>query len=159
MTPAERAVRAKELGNSAYKEERFGDAVVFYCEAVAHDPDTATYHANLSAAYFELGAYEDARASCAAGMALLREQGGRSSALALKIWMRIARLQLCIPCSEAMPYEKVAAEFPASRDALMAAKAAFARSQSCSANPSSLASDLELAAPRFRPCYGVGTEY
>lgn len=55
---AEAAKALKEKGNVAYKQGHLQQALSFYQEAAAAQPDHAVYLANCSAALYELGRYE-----------------------------------------------------------------------------------------------------
>lgn len=54
-------LEAKERGNAAFREGRFGDAINEYEEAVKRDPTNAPFRNNLAAAYQKMGLFNDAK--------------------------------------------------------------------------------------------------
>ncbi|KAJ7965697.1 TPR repeat-containing thioredoxin like [Quillaja saponaria] len=54
----------KSMGNEAYKQERFGEALALYDRAIALDSNQATYHSNKSAALIGLGRLMEAILEC-----------------------------------------------------------------------------------------------
>ncbi|RZC64513.1 hypothetical protein C5167_008207 [Papaver somniferum] len=54
----------KEKGNAAFKGNQWNKAVNYYTEAIKLNDSTATYYCNRSAAYLELGCYQEAEADC-----------------------------------------------------------------------------------------------
>lgn len=57
----ELAQEAKERGNLAFRESRFGDAIKEYEEAIKRDPTNAPLHNNLAAAFVKVMAPNDAK--------------------------------------------------------------------------------------------------
>lgn len=58
----ELALEAKERGNTAFREGKFGDAVSEYEEAIKRDPTNAAYRNNLAAALQKIGDFNGAKA-------------------------------------------------------------------------------------------------
>jgi DnaJ family protein C protein 7 len=52
------------MGNEAYKQGRFSEALALYERAIAIDSNKATYHCNKSAALIGLGRFKDAIVEC-----------------------------------------------------------------------------------------------
>lgn len=59
----ELGLEAKERGNAAYREGKFGDAVREYEDAVKRDPKNAAYRNNLAAALQKIGDFNGAKAA------------------------------------------------------------------------------------------------
>jgi stress-induced-phosphoprotein 1 len=59
----EKGLAAKELGNAAFREGKFREAIPHYEEATKRDPTNAPYHNNLAAARLKVGDFMGAKAS------------------------------------------------------------------------------------------------
>ena len=54
----------KSMGNEAYKQGRFEEALALYDQAIALDLNKAVYHCNKSAALIGLGRLQEAIVEC-----------------------------------------------------------------------------------------------
>lgn len=66
----EKAVEAKELGNTQFKDGKFKEAIEAYSDAIRRDPDCAVYYANRAAARTKLMDFPAALKDCDAALAL-----------------------------------------------------------------------------------------
>lgn len=72
----------KHMGNEAYKQGRFGEALALYDRAIALDSNKATYHCNKSAALIGLGRFVQAIVECEEAIRLEPSYGRAHSRLA-----------------------------------------------------------------------------
>ena len=81
----EKAVEAKAVGNTFFKEGNFPDAVKQYSEAIKRDPSNAVYYANRAAAYTKLTCFNEAKQDCDKALALDPKY--------VKAWSRLGAIQ------------------------------------------------------------------
>ncbi|KAJ8675647.1 hypothetical protein QAD02_011433 [Eretmocerus hayati] len=67
------ALEEKTLGNNAYKQKNFEEALKHYNKAVELDPVEITYYLNIAAVYFEQKEYEKCIAQCEKAIEIGRE--------------------------------------------------------------------------------------
>ena len=68
----------KELGNTAYKQKQFEDALAHYSNAHQLNPANATYLTNMSAVYFEQKDYQKCVQKCEEAIAVEKNHGADS---------------------------------------------------------------------------------
>ena len=58
MTDLQKAAEYKALGNDAFKNKRFEEAIEHFSKAIECNPNDHTYFSNRSACYVNTGKYE-----------------------------------------------------------------------------------------------------
>ncbi|KAJ2932711.1 hypothetical protein H1R20_g4369, partial [Candolleomyces eurysporus] len=90
-TQPERALNAKNKGNTLFKAGKLDEAAKCYKEAVALDPKSLVYPSNLSAALYELGQYSSCVDTVLAAWKLIESPTNDSSGIAKKLSSRLAK--------------------------------------------------------------------
>lgn len=85
------ALKAKELGNKAYKAKRFDEAVRHYDEAIGHDPADITFYNNKGAVKFEQGDYDGVIEVCLKAVEIGAENSNTDSKLIAKAHARLGK--------------------------------------------------------------------
>jgi stress-induced-phosphoprotein 1 len=67
-TPQKKAEKEKELGNTAYKNKQFEEALKHYNNAKEFDPENMIYYLNTAAVKLEMGQSEESIAECTKGI-------------------------------------------------------------------------------------------
>ncbi|KAJ1406836.1 Thioredoxin-like superfamily [Sesbania bispinosa] len=93
----------KSMGNEAYKQGRFAEALALYDRAIALDSNKATYHCNKSAALIGLGRLQQAIVGCEEAIRLEPSYGRAHSRLAT-IYFRLGEAEKALNCNQATPY-------------------------------------------------------
>ncbi|CAH8664866.1 unnamed protein product [Dicrocoelium dendriticum] len=83
------AVAEKELGNEAYKQKCFDEALMHYNKAIELDPNCITYYTNKAAVYFEMGDFDKCIEICEHAVEVGRENRAEYKLIA-KALARIA---------------------------------------------------------------------
>ena len=60
----QKAIKAKEDGNAAYKAQELDKALDFYRQASEHDPESPVYLTNMAAVYMAQKKYDSVVESC-----------------------------------------------------------------------------------------------
>jgi len=89
LTPQQKAENEKELGNTAYKNKQFDEALKYYTSAKNLDPDNMIYLLNIAAVKLELGQYDECIADCNTAIEVGRAHRASFQNLA-KAYARIA---------------------------------------------------------------------
>ncbi|TKY74362.1 TPR repeat-containing thioredoxin TTL1 [Spatholobus suberectus] len=102
----------KSMGNEAYKQGRFEEALALYDRAIALDSNKATYHCNKSAALIGLGRFLQAIAECEEALRLEPSYERAHTRLAT-IYFRLGAAEKALNCNETTPYVDSALAFQA----------------------------------------------
>jgi len=73
MSGKEEALKAKQLGNEAYKKKDFPTAITHYTKAIELDQTELTFHNNLAAVYFEMKDFPKCIKECESAIEVGRE--------------------------------------------------------------------------------------
>ncbi|KAK7311618.1 hypothetical protein RJT34_09875 [Clitoria ternatea] len=92
----------KSMGNEAYKQGRFGEALALYDRAIALDSNKATYHCNKSAALIGLGRFLHAIAECEEAIRL-EPSYGRAHIRLATIYFRLGEAEKAMNCNQTTP--------------------------------------------------------
>ncbi|KAJ2921754.1 hypothetical protein H1R20_g15338, partial [Candolleomyces eurysporus] len=90
-TQPERALNAKNKGNTLFKAGKLDEAAKCYKEAVALDPKSLVYPSNLSAALYELGQYSSCVETVLVAWKLIESPINDLSGIAKKLSSRLAK--------------------------------------------------------------------
>ncbi|XP_045803392.1 inactive TPR repeat-containing thioredoxin TTL3 isoform X2 [Trifolium pratense] len=93
----------KSMGNEAYKQGRFSEALALYERAIAIDSNKATYHCNKSAALIGLGRLKDAIVECEEAIRIEPSYARAHSRLAT-IYFRLGEAEKALNCNKETPY-------------------------------------------------------
>ncbi|XP_020205622.1 TPR repeat-containing thioredoxin TTL1 [Cajanus cajan] len=93
----------KSMGNEAYKQGRFEEALVLYDRAIARDSNKATYHCNKSAALIGLGRLQEAIIECEESIKLDPSYVRAHNRLAT-IYFRLGEVEKALDCNESALY-------------------------------------------------------
>ncbi|RDX68761.1 TPR repeat-containing thioredoxin TTL1, partial [Mucuna pruriens] len=93
----------KSMGNEAYKQGRFEEALALYDRAIALDSNKATYHCNKSAALIGLGRFLHAVLECQEAIRLDPSYARAHTRLAT-IYFRLGEAEKALNCNETTPY-------------------------------------------------------
>ncbi|KAE9605909.1 hypothetical protein Lal_00024893 [Lupinus albus] len=93
----------KSIGNEAYKQRKFEEALSLYDKAIAIDSNKATYHCNKSAALIALGSFQEAIVECQESIRLEPSYHRAYNRLAT-IYFRLGQAEKALDCSNSTPY-------------------------------------------------------
>ncbi|KAL2339896.1 hypothetical protein Fmac_007836 [Flemingia macrophylla] len=93
----------KSMGNEAYKQGRFKEALALYDRAIALDSNKATYHCNKSAALIGLGWFLQAIAECEEAIRLEPSYERAHNRLAT-IYFRLGEAEKALNLNETTPF-------------------------------------------------------
>lgn len=93
----------KSMGNEAYKQGRFSEALALYERAIAIDSNKATYHCNKSAALIGLGRFQHAIVECEEAIRIDPSYPRAHSRLAT-IYFRLGEAEKALNCNKETPY-------------------------------------------------------
>ncbi|XP_061350101.1 TPR repeat-containing thioredoxin TTL1-like [Gastrolobium bilobum] len=89
----------KSMGNEAYKQGKFEEALALYDRAIALDSKTATYHCNKSAALIGLGRFQEAIFECQESIRLEPSYNRAYNRLAT-IYFRLGEAEKALDCNQ-----------------------------------------------------------
>ncbi|KAG5121227.1 hypothetical protein JHK84_039567 [Glycine max] len=90
------------MGNEAYKQERFEEALALYDRAIVVDSKKATYHCNKNATLISLGRFLQAIVECEEAIRLEPSCGRPHNCLAT-IYFRLGKAEKALNCNETSP--------------------------------------------------------
>ncbi|KAL2317711.1 hypothetical protein Fmac_031587 [Flemingia macrophylla] len=93
----------KSMGNEAYKQGRFEEALALYQQAIALDSNKATYHCNKSAALIGLGRLQEAILECEESIKLDPSYVRAHNRLAT-IYFRLGEAEKALDCNQSALY-------------------------------------------------------
>ncbi|KAG5112448.1 hypothetical protein JHK82_035717 [Glycine max] len=93
----------KSMGNEAYKQGRFEEALALYDQAIALDSNKAVYHCNKSAALIGLGRLQEAIVECEESIKLDPSYVRAYNRLAT-IYVRLGEAEKALDCNQSIPY-------------------------------------------------------
>ncbi|XP_054789019.1 TPR repeat-containing thioredoxin TTL1 [Prosopis cineraria] len=102
----------KTMGNEAYKQGRFEEALALYERAIAVDSNKATFHCNKSAALIGLGRLLEAIVECQEAIRLEPSYNRPHHRLAT-IYLRLGEVEKALSYNVATPYSDPALAFQA----------------------------------------------
>jgi len=85
------ALKAKELGNKAYKSKKFKEAIKHYDEAIVLDPTDITFYNNKGAVKFEQGEYDEVIKVCTKAVEIEAAKSVSDSKLIAKAQARLGK--------------------------------------------------------------------
>ncbi|KAE9595950.1 hypothetical protein Lal_00030969 [Lupinus albus] len=92
----------KSIGNEAYKQGKFEEALALYDKAIAIDSNKATYHCNKSAALIGLARFQEAIVECQESIRLEPSYHRAYNRLAT-IYFRLGEAEKALDCSNSTP--------------------------------------------------------
>ncbi|CAI8597508.1 unnamed protein product [Vicia faba] len=93
----------KSMGNEAYKQGRFYEALALYERAIAIDSNKATYRCNKSAALIGLGRFRQAIVECEEAIRIQPSYARAHTRLAT-IYFRLGEAEKALNCNKETPY-------------------------------------------------------
>ncbi|KAK7385296.1 hypothetical protein VNO78_31012 [Psophocarpus tetragonolobus] len=93
----------KTMGNEAYKQGRFEEALALYDQAIVLDSSKATYHCNKSAALIGLGRLQEAIVECEESIKLDPSYVRAYNRLAT-IYFRLGEAEKALDCNQSTSY-------------------------------------------------------
>ncbi|OIW04463.1 hypothetical protein TanjilG_01636 [Lupinus angustifolius] len=93
---------SKSIGNEAYKQGKFEEALALYDKAIAIDSNKATYHCNKSAALIGLSRFQEAIVECQESIRLEPSYHRAYNRLAT-IYFRLGEAEKAVDCINSTP--------------------------------------------------------